>query len=142
MVPSKEFFEKRMSDQEALEGFNIDEKRKLMDTAQQEIEVKYAERLDNLAGRLPDDLLKNLATTYMNIRNLKGRVDVNEGIIRIVVNNRQHITLRLDHILDLICSAPTAKNKKFFEAEFKRLANYYKKVDKTSKIDVTTRKSF
>ena len=142
VVPPKEFFEKKMSDQEALEGFNIDEKRKLMDTVQNEIEVKYADRFCTLANRLPEDLLKNLATTYMSIRNLKGKVEINEGLIRIVVNKGQHITLGFDHILDIICSAPSAKNKKFFEDELKRLANYYKKVDKTSKIDAHTRKSF
>jgi hypothetical protein len=141
-VPAKEFFENKRSDQQALEDFNLDEKTELRLAAQQEIETEYAERLDTLACRLPEDLLKNLAITYMDIRNLKGKVNVNEGMVSIVVNKGKHLILRLDHILNIICSAPTAKNKKFLEEELKRMANYYKKIDKTSKIDASTRKSF
>lgn len=142
VVPSKEFFEKKMSDQEALEGFNIDEKRKLMDTVQNEIEVKYAERLDTLACRLPDDLLKNLATTYMDIRKLKGKIKISEGLVQIIDSKGRSLSLRLDHMLTIICSAPSSKSKKFFEEELKKLANYYKKVDKTSKIEANIRKGF
>jgi len=142
VVPSKEFFEKKMSDQSALEIFDLDAKREIQDQTRYETEAKYAVRLDSLASRLPDDLLKNLAATYTSIRNIKGNVKIKDGLIFITNSKGKMLALRLEHVLSIICSAPPAKSKKVLVDELKRSANYYKVVAKTSVIEAKTRKSF
>jgi hypothetical protein len=148
VVPSKEFFEKNVSDREALKSipdkadlkFTTDEY--LIAKTRAEVEGEYEKRLDVLARILPIDLLNNIATIYMKIRNIKGKVKLCDGIMNIVKTNKQIVAVRLNHALSVIGSFPTPENLKIMDQELKQHSNHYKKICKTSKIEAKTRKGF
>jgi hypothetical protein len=147
VVPQKEFFEKKKGDQSqnVLEEFGLDEKTQLIDEITFDVERKYAGMLDTLACKLPVNLLKNIASTYMGIRGIKGNksdIRVDDGLVLITDSKGKQLNIRLDHMLAIICSALSDKDKKILKQEQERLANYTKKVAETSKIEAETRKSF
>lgn len=143
VVPSKEFFDKvKKEDNESiLNEFGLDDRSLIETSVRFKVEAEYANRLDFLAYKLPVNTLKTIARLYMIIRNIKGSIDIKEGFI-FIHSNGKTLNLRLDHILKIICSAPSKEHKEFLDREWKNTANYCKKIAKTSKIDAVTRKGF
>ena len=142
VVPSEEFFKKKEEEQGPLVDFGLDDKTQLINNARFDAEREYAGRLDNLACRLPKDLLKAIAIEYMGVRGLKGKVTTDGEIIKITNSKGKILNLRLGHMLTIVCSAPSKENKEVLKQELNKSANYRKKVANTRKIDSVTRKGF
>lgn len=141
VVPSKEFFKTKVTE-EILSDFNLDEKSILKRHTRINVENEYANRIANLALKLPDTILNGLAKEYMRLRNLKGTVKIVKGRIYICLYKGWTLNPGLDHILAMICATPS---KEYIKENFKdklkeNSMTYYKKVANTSKIEATTRK--
>lgn len=147
VVPSKEFFKKNVSDGMALKSIpeGVDSEttlEELIVKTRTQVEREYDKKLDVLAKSLPENLLNNIALIYMKIRNIKGKVKLNKGIMNIIKTNKQIVAVGLNHALNVIWAHPSPENIKTMDQELKQNANHYKKVGKTSKIDAKTRKGF
>jgi hypothetical protein len=120
-VPSKEFFENREENQSALKVFSLDEKSAIIRQAQTEMTIAFSEKLNFIGKSMPIELLKNIAKRYMVIRKLKGRIQIEEGMIHIIDQDGIDLIVRLDHALEVLCAEPTGENKKIYDKTLKSL---------------------